>query len=147
MGILSIFSKKKKIPELRLPLPPPGLKKREHIPSELPDIKGSEVEISGPVPKWKPHPAPAKEAAPAFEIPPSAMAEEEKPIFVSVEDYKAMVDSADYIKGKLSDVEEIASKMNELKRHGDKELELWKSQLEDSEKKLAFIEEVLSQEG
>ena len=131
MGIFSIFSKKKQ--EHELPLPPSGMAE-ERLMSELPDVKGSELsdfQMGENMP---------------FEAMPEAR-ESAKAAFVSVQDYKAMVDSAEYIRDKLSQAEAMMVGMQELKKHADKEIELWKVKLDDVQKKLAFVEEVLSQGG
>jgi hypothetical protein len=131
MGIFSIFSKKKQEPEL--PMLPTGMP-AAHFDSDLPDVKGSEM-------------ADFQMAKnPSFGELPEAR-EAAKAAFVSVQDYKAMVDSAEYIRTKLSQAEAMIAGMQELKKHGDKEIEMWKTKLDDVQKKLAFVEEVLSQGG
>jgi len=132
MGIFDIFSKKKQEPSL--PLPPSELAKGRFM-SELPDIRGSEIEE-----------IPAAEEMPVYAQPGEAR-EGVKAAFVSVQDYKAMVDGAEYIITKLSQAEAMIASMQELKKHGDKEIELWKTKLDDVQKKLAFVEEVLGQGG
>jgi len=131
MGIFSIFSKKKQEPEL--PLPPSGMAEG-HLESELPAVKGSELSDYqiGETSRFEGMPEPRERA---------------KAAFVSVQDYKAMVDGAEYIRDKLSQAEAMIAGMQELKKHADKEIEMWKAKLDDVQKKLAFVEEVLSQGG
>ncbi len=131
MGIFGIFSKKKQEPELLLP--PSGMAEG-HLESEIPAVKGSEMAEE-----------PMTEETHSFGMPETR--ESAKAAFVSVQDYKAMVDSAEYIRDRLSQAEAMIAGMQELKKHGDKEIEMWKTKLDDIQKKLAFVEEVLSQGG
>jgi len=131
MGIFSIFSKKKQEPEM--PLPHSGMAGGQFT-SELPDVKGSELPDYqiGETSQFEGMPEPREHA---------------KAAFVSVQDYKAMVDSAEYIRTKLGQAEAMMAGMQELKKHADKEIEMWKAKMDDVQKKLAFVEEVLSQGG
>jgi hypothetical protein len=103
--------------------------------SELPEVRGSEI---ADLPRTEEYP---------FAETAQESAERPKAAFVSVQDYKAMVDGAEYIITKLSQAEAMMASMQELKKHGDKEIELWKTKLDDVQKKLAFVEEVLGQGG
>ena len=116
-----------------MPLPPSGMAEG-HLESELPSVKGSELSgfQTGEEPRFEGMSEPRERA---------------KAAFVSVQDYKAMVDGAEYIRDRLGQAESMIAGMQELKKHGDKEIELWKAKLDDVQKKLAFVEEVLSQGG
>ena len=65
------------------------------------------------------------------------------PVFVRIEDYKDVLDIIDMIKSKLAEAKEILTKINELKNEEDAELELWRSGIEEVERKVAFIDKTL----
>ncbi|MEM4282300.1 MAG: hypothetical protein QW559_02745 [Candidatus Woesearchaeota archaeon] len=131
MGIFDMLFKKKVPAEAVKPLTEEELQKS--IVSELPEIKGRALAFPPEI---------TTEAQPLPK--PSAPTELPKEVFVSVDDYKAIVDGAEYIKGKLGEVETLAGGLQDIKKHIDRELELWKASLENVEKKLAFVEELIA---
>lgn len=67
------------------------------------------------------------------------------PLFISIQDYRSILHGTQLIKDSLSKSEELISSMDSLKEHSLKTLELWQAQLEDVERKLAYVDEVLAQ--
>jgi len=65
------------------------------------------------------------------------------PVFVKVEDYKDVVDVIDLIRAKIDETKETLMKINELKNQEDTELEHWRTELEDIEGKVNFIDKSL----
>lgn len=67
----------------------------------------------------------------------------EGPLFVNVADYQEILQGVDKIKTTLSDSEEIISKLNDLKNAEDKVFENWRSSIEDIERKITYIDQVI----
>lgn len=68
---------------------------------------------------------------------------QEMPVFVKIEDYKDVIDIMELIKNKVNEANSILEKIRELKSQEDAELELWNSNLEDVERKIAYIDKTL----
>lgn len=68
---------------------------------------------------------------------------ESMPVFVKIEDYKDVLDIIDMIKSKIAEAKEALAKINELKNEEDAELELWRSGIEEVERKVVFIDKTL----
>ena len=67
----------------------------------------------------------------------------EMPIFVKIEEYKDVLDVIELIKNKIIQANNILGRINELKNEEDAELETWKSNLEEIEKKINNIDDSL----
>ncbi len=67
------------------------------------------------------------------------------PVFVSVEDYQAVLEHVNKMKELLADAEGHMKTLQGIKTHQEKELESWRRQLEDAEKKLSYVDELLFQ--
>jgi hypothetical protein len=65
------------------------------------------------------------------------------PVYVKVDEYKDVLDLMNMIKAKLGDAKEILNHLTELKNEEDAELESWKLNVEDIEKKITFIDSAL----
>jgi hypothetical protein len=78
-----------------------------------------------------------------------AIAEVEKrpeprgPIYVPVEDYKAVLDGTEQVRGDLKEATEVLGRLNELKNEEDKEFEKWRSELEDIQRKLTYVDKII----
>ena len=70
-----------------------------------------------------------------------------RPANLSVDDYQQVLGSIGYIRSKLEDAEELIKKLNHLKIAEEKEFESWRSQLEDVQRKLAYVEDVIFAAG
>lgn len=65
------------------------------------------------------------------------------PLFVSVQDYQAILNSVNGIRARLNDADESFKKLNEIKASQDKQLDDWRGYLENVQKKLTYVDEVL----
>lgn len=66
-----------------------------------------------------------------------------KQVFVNVADYQEILQGIDKVRHTLSDSEEIISKLNDLKNAEDKVYEDWRTHIEDIERKLTYIDQVI----
>jgi len=69
--------------------------------------------------------------------------DETMPVFVKIEDYNDVLDVTNMIKNKLGEAKETLAKLNELKNAEDSEIELWKTNLEEIERKVDFVDKTL----
>lgn len=67
----------------------------------------------------------------------------EMPIYVKIDEYKDILDIMNLIKSKLAEAKATMGKINEIKNEEDSELELWRSELEEVERKIGFIDKTL----
>lgn len=67
-----------------------------------------------------------------------------KPIFVGVDDYKAIMNNTNVIRSKLLEAEDFAKRLNHLKHKETKILDKWQSRIEDIDKKLNYIDKLVS---
>ena len=63
----------------------------------------------------------------------------EMPVFVKVEDYEDVLNLIKTIRRKIDESKETLAKINDLKNEEDHQLEMWKSTLNEVEKKIDFI--------
>jgi|SRR3989344_5551850 len=63
--------------------------------------------------------------------------------FIAVEDYKRIVNDTNAIRARVMTAEGFAKKLAELKADEDRSLERWRSHLEDVEKKLAYVDQLI----
>jgi hypothetical protein len=66
-----------------------------------------------------------------------------KPVFVEVERFKDMLDDLNQTKISLKEAVDIMAKLDEIRLDKDKLFEEWKSQLEDIQRKLIFVDRTL----
>ncbi len=71
------------------------------------------------------------------------MNSQEMPVFVRIEEYKDVLDVMELIKNKIEQANNVLGKINELKNEEDAELEMWKTNLEEIEKKIDSIDSSL----
>jgi len=156
-----VLKGEKPIPEL----PPLEIGEPEkHLPSEMPEIKPSaeEKKPSGmpefpEVPKEEAEempeekieevkeaekPAIFEEKAEAIEKPAPA-GEIAAPKFVTALSFQTVLTEADAIRSSIRETENIIARINSLKKEEEKEFGSWRAQLEDVEKKLSYIDEVI----
>jgi len=67
----------------------------------------------------------------------------EGPIFVNVNDYQSVLDCMNNIRNSIKESENIILRLNELKTEEEKEFEKWRSELEDIQKKLTYIDRTI----
>ncbi len=63
----------------------------------------------------------------------------EMPVFIKIDEYKEVIEIVRTIKKKLDDAKSILYKINELKNKEDSELEDWKLNINEIEKKIEEI--------
>jgi hypothetical protein len=67
----------------------------------------------------------------------------DKPLFVKADDYKSILGALTVIRSKIGDSEKILADLNELKNVKDKSFEKWRTELEDIQRKLLYIDKTL----
>jgi len=65
------------------------------------------------------------------------------PVFVKIDDYKDVLDVVELLKAKIKEAKEIQEKINTLKNEEDVELEIWRNNLEEVERKIHYIDTTL----
>ena len=66
-----------------------------------------------------------------------------KPMFISIEDYQDILNSIGIIKDSLHDTENAMNRLNELKVAQERILEDWRTHIEDAERKITYIDQVI----
>lgn len=164
MGLFNIFSKKKKDEapaqgdSLDLPPPPSpdGPSSDVRIVSELPDITSvpspplqmrEEMHEEPPAPIVVPRirgPAPMpvlqEEPEPEAKAPSSGPS---APMFINANEYQEVITSIAYVRAKLGEADALIKKLNDVKSREEKGFEQWQAQLEDLQRKLAYVEDVI----
>jgi hypothetical protein len=165
---MGLFSRKKKQKEMDVPPPPPeegetieapmeepgqelpelppleAEKEETHIESDLPEIKPPAEKGKMPefpeIPEEEPEELPVlEEEHPAEEEAPA----EEGPKFMNVSSFGEIMAEADSIKQSLKEVDMSVKALDELKKQEEAEFQRWRSQLEDVEKKLSYVDKVI----
>ena len=146
MGIFDVFSKKKE----SLELPPPPMPDGDEHMMDLPEPPQDFAPISAPVEERMleeeehSHDEPMEEEAHEPEDAPMRVhRSSDGPIFLSVQDYQAILNGVTAMKSKLSATDESFRKLHEIKSAQDKQLEGWRTSLEDVQRKLTYVDEVL----
>ena len=71
----------------------------------------------------------------------------EMPVFVKIDEYKDVLDVIELIKNKIVQANSILGKINELKNEEDAELEIWKTNLREIERKIDALDQSLLEPG
>ena len=61
------------------------------------------------------------------------------PVFVKVEEYKAVRDLLEAIRQRLSQARELLARVNQLKQQEDAQIENWSRDIEDVEERLSSV--------
>lgn len=69
------------------------------------------------------------------------------PIFVNINSFKTMLNGVDIIKEDIRSSEEVLQNLNKIKDLKDKELERWRLQLEDIQRKISYVDKVIFNEA
>ncbi len=154
------FLKAKRNRELPLPPPPPPPLRgdfdniRPPQPSRTERQKSQELPLMD-FPPTLPAPAEEKEVRvfdntipqEAVEAPYNEPVETVRvlpnPAFIAVEDYKRIVNDTNSIRAHLMNAEGFSKKLSELKADEERALERWRSNLEDVEKKLSYVDHLI----
>ncbi|MFP4112406.1 MAG: hypothetical protein ACLFPQ_01705 [Candidatus Woesearchaeota archaeon] len=67
----------------------------------------------------------------------------EMPVFVKIEDYKDVIDIMELIKSKVNEANKILDNIRQLKSQEDAELEQWSANIEEVERKVAYVDKTL----
>jgi hypothetical protein len=68
------------------------------------------------------------------------MVNNEMPVFVKIDEYKDILDVVELMKNKVAQARETLRKIEELNNQEDSELESWKTNLEEIERKVGLID-------
>lgn len=68
---------------------------------------------------------------------------DEKPIFVKIDAYEDIRDIINIVKHKIADARGLLDKIQQLRHEEEAELEMWQNEVEDIEKKVAFMDKSL----
>ncbi len=163
------FMKKRRAEELPLPPPPPPETLPPMIRGDMEPIRASEApspeHFEMPLPELpQALPSPFQQMPTAGErevrvfdrtIAARAIEEEQppvrevvrampKPSFVAVEDYKRIINDTNTIRSKLMDAENFVRRLSDLKNEEERAFEKWRTQLEDVEKKLNYVDHLIA---
>jgi len=126
------------IPEEEIVAPP--------LPAEIPEKE----ELIAEMPQAPEHIVPVRGAERKGEVVFDKTISEEKPslepgrpLFVSMQDYAEILEGISTTKQSLEDAEGIVVQLNDLKNAQEKIFEDWKNQLEDVERKLTYMDQLI----
>ena len=152
------FLKPKRKEELPLPPPPAA---SSAAPNELPEIRTDTAAPYQPpeqplLPEIPVMPEePEISPAPVIEAPIETHEEEqptEEPpsetpghVFVTIGDYKTIVDKTNAIQARLTEAQNVLKTIEEIKTQEDKELARWKTTLDQLDKRLSYVDKLISQ--
>jgi hypothetical protein len=146
------FKKKKeavKLPKEELEVPPaPPTMEELPSPEEVATIKAVKEAVEKPA-KTKLFPSAVEQMEEkAVEETKELVEEREelqlrKPIFISLESFKDIIDEVSLASNILKENEDILTRINEFKEDEDKQFNKWESQLKDMQKKLIYVDKSL----
>ena len=64
-------------------------------------------------------------------------------IFVKVNEYKEILDVLDMIKGKVNEIKGTLNSINDLRSEEDSEISMWNSAIDEIEKKIGDIDNMI----
>lgn len=67
----------------------------------------------------------------------------ETPVFIKIDEYKDIVDIMKLIRNKIEEGKKTLSKIDELKKREDSEVSMWQGNLQEIEKKVKNIDNLL----
>ncbi len=67
----------------------------------------------------------------------------QSPVFVKLDDYKEVLEVVEMIRQKIVEARSVLDKIHNLKTEEDSEVEMWKSELDDVEKRIQMIDRSL----
>lgn len=68
---------------------------------------------------------------------------QKKQIYVKIDEYKEILDMISLIRSNVKEARGILNNINDLKNKEDEEIEIWKSDIEDIQKKMEYMDKVL----
>ena len=69
------------------------------------------------------------------------------PVFVKVDEYKEILDVLDMVKGKISEIRDTLAGINDLRNEEDSEVSMWSGTIDDIEKKIDEIDNMMFETG
>ncbi len=81
-----------------------------------------------------------REALPTRE---DVMTREIKPMFVAVDEYKNLATNTKVIRARLMEAENHVTRLSDIRNQKEKVLARWRSLIEDSEKKISYVDAVI----
>jgi len=170
---MAVFNFLKKSRNVQLPLPPPPSPPQmpPRMQGDFEDIRAQEPLLLPPPMEAEDGPREYHEELPGFSdsnsIP--AMEKEESSVaqdktiaqmrvpqarevpkpnlparsFVAVDDYRVIMNETNSIRSRLMGAENFVRKLSELKNEEERALERWRLQLEDVEKKMAYVDQLI----
>ncbi len=69
------------------------------------------------------------------------------PVFVKIDEFKDLLDVMSLIKDKVEESRATLGRLNEIKNEEDAELDQWKNELDEIERKLHYIDRSLFQQN
>jgi hypothetical protein len=122
----------------------PAMEQLPEMPEEAPG--SMELPVSMPAEAETHEEAPETYEAPMPETEAPAMPRKE-PLFVNIDDYQDVLTSINYVRSKLGEAEDLVRKLNDIKAVEEKNFEAWRNQLEDVQRKLSYVENVVFEAG
>jgi hypothetical protein len=122
-----------------LPELPPALP----APTRMPETQRTPFEGEEEVVYDKTVQQPVEEEMPVREV----VRAMPKPAFVAVEDYKRIINDTNTIRSKLMDAENFVRRLGDLKNEEERSFERWRTMLEDVEKKLNYVDQLIAKAG
>jgi len=157
MGMFDFL--KKKTEELPLP-PPPNPEMQSMMRGDFEPIRPpQDLHFEEPIQEIQEMPEMKEEISAPIEIPELTAEEKEAiydtveepvrikpgPAFVAVEDYKTIINDTNIIRSKLMAAETFVKNLSDLKNEEEKSFEKWRKQLEDVEKKLTYVDQLIAE--
>ena len=69
--------------------------------------------------------------------------QENAQVFIKIEEYNKILETVNFVKGKLNEARDILKRISELKIEEYNQFSNWDSNLEEIEKKIASVDEAL----
>ncbi len=143
------------LPELpEMPELPGGEESAEEIVGEIDEEEKEEAEEAKPRVKGRlvqelghkqSLPKREKPAARELKLPSRDRDSEKKALFIKIDKFKEILASIDVIGKRISEVEDVISKLKEIKSREDALMENWQHEIEDLKSKIDSIEKNLSE--
>lgn len=171
MGMFDFLKKKK---ETELPLPPPPSAPDMQFQSDIAPIRAPGEMEPQPLPMEEVHELELPELPPALPAPradirpmaPPAEEQEEhkdiiydrtinppeekptiraeRPNFVAVDDYRQIITDTNTVRAKLMNAENFARRLSDIKNTEERAFEKWRGYLEDVEKKMNYVDQLIA---
>ncbi|MBI4139609.1 hypothetical protein HY483_01465 [Candidatus Woesearchaeota archaeon] len=161
-GLFSFF-KKKSSDDYSLPEPPAPPSESLSLKSDIPSIRGSEISsiesndwnVGSPTPSISdksvvPPVAVTETVANSSSISSVNKKGSQKPVgpvFISINDYQSIIGNVNGMQSLLNEGRQKIDVLENLKIAAQKELDSWKSNLEDIERKLNYADSIIAKAG